>query len=371
MKFTVNQREMIYALNILTRAISAKTTMEILKGIFIEAKDNHLTMKTNDLSLSIIIEIPALVETEGVTVIESNLFNDIVRKLPDDAITIEKMTDHIQLICSQSQYKLMMMDDETFPQIPERTDGIQIVINQSVFSNMIKMTNFAVSRDETRAILTGSLLEVKNNVMKLVSIDGYNIAIKKVILNNAPDCSVIVPGRTLNEIQKIIGYNVDDEITLTVGNNYITFEFDNVKIISKVLEGEYIKYEQVIESDFGIEVEVDNREFYDAIDRAALMANQSRSYIVIFDFDKDHVTITSQSEMGTAKEEVEIKNYGKPIRIGFNPNYLMKALRIIEDDELRIKMTSSVRPCFIQPKDNDSYEYYLVPIRINQWDKSP
>ena len=205
MKFTVNQREMIYALNILTRAISTKTTMEILKGIFIEAKSNHLTMKTNDLSMSIIIEIPALVEEEGVTVIESNLFNDIVRKLPDDAITIEKKTDHISLICSQSQYKLMMMDDETFPQIQERSDGVEVVINQSVFSNMIKMTNFAVSRDETRAILTGSLLEVKNNVMKMVSIDGYNIAIKKVALQDAPDCSVIVPGRTLNEIQKIIG----------------------------------------------------------------------------------------------------------------------------------------------------------------------
>lgn len=366
MKFTVNQREMIYALNILTRAISTKTTMEILKGIFIEAKANHLTMKTNDLSMSIIIEIPALVEEEGVTVIESNLFNDIIRKLPDDAITIEKKTDHISLICSQSQYKLMMMDDETFPQIQEQTDGVEVVVNQSVFSNMIKMTNFAVSRDETRAILTGSLLEVKNNVMKMVSIDGYNIAIKKVVLQDAPDASVIVPGRTLNEIQKIIGYNVDDEIILTIGTNYITFQFDNVKIISKVLEGEYIKYEQVIESDFGIEIDVDNREFYEAIDRAALMANQSRSYIVIFDFEDDKVTITSQSEMGQAKEEVEITNSGKNIRIGFNPNYLMKALRVIEDEELIMRMTSPVRPCFIQPKNNDSYEYYLVPIRINQ-----
>lgn len=366
MKFTVNQREMIYALNILTRAISNKTTMEILKGIFIEAKGHHLTMKTNDLSMSIVIEIPALIEAEGVTVIESNLFNDIIRKLPDDAITIEKRDDHIQLICAHSQYKLIMMDDETFPQIQEQTSGAEININQSVFSNMIKMTNFAVSRDETRAILTGSLLEVKNNVMKLVSIDGYNIAIKKVALNSAPDASVIVPGKTLNEIQKIIGYNVDDEIKLTVGNNYIVFEFDNVKIISKVLEGEYIKYEQVIESDFGIEIEVDNREFYDAIDRAALMANQSRTYIVIFEFEKDRVIITSQSEMGQAKEEVEIKNHGKNIRIGFNPNYLMKALRVIEDEELVMRMTSPVRPCFIQPKDNDAYEYYLVPIRINQ-----
>lgn len=366
MKFTVNQREMIYALNILTRAISAKTTMDILKGIYIEARDSHLTMKTNDLSLSIIVEIPALIEVEGVTVIESNLFNDIIRKLPDDAITIEKKSDHIQLYCGMSQYKLMMMDDETFPQIPEQSEGQEIIINQSVFSNMIKMTNFAVSRDETRAVLTGSLLEVKNNVMKMVSIDGYNIAIKKAVVNNAPDASVIIPGRTLSEIQKIIGYNVDDDISLMIGTNYVTFSFDNVKIISKILEGEYIKYEQVISSDFGIDVELDNREFYEAIDRAALMANQSRSYIVVFDFEKDKVVITSQSEMGYAKEEVEVQNSGKNIRIGFNPNYLMKALRVIEDDELVIRMSSPVRPCFIQPKDNDSYEYYLVPIRINQ-----
>lgn len=365
MKFTVNQREMIYALNILTRAVSTKSTIEILKGIYIEARQDHLVMKSNDLSMSIIIETPALVEEEGSCVIESHLFNDIIRKFPDDVIILDKKEDHIALICGSSQYKLMMMDEDSFPQIREVEEGQRVSVNQSIFSNMIKMTNFAVSRDETRAILTGSLLEIKGNEMKMVSIDGYNIAIKKVKINDAEDLQVIIPGRTLAEIQKMIAYNVDDDIELVISDNFVSFHFDNVTIISKVLEGEYIKYEQVIASDFSIDVEVDNKEFYQAIDRAALMANQSKTYIVIFDFQKDRVTITSQSEMGQAKEEIDIINHGKDIRIGFNPNYLMKALRVIEDEELTIKMSSSVRPCFIQPKDNDSYEYYLVPIRIN------
>lgn len=366
MKFTLNQRELIYALNILSRAISSRTTMEILKGIYMEAREGVVTMKSNDLSMSIIVELPALVDKEGSAVIDAHIFMDIIRKLPDDAITLEKKSDHIHLTCGLSQYKLMMMDDESFPQIQEVRSGTEVSINQSIFSSMIKMTNFAVSRDETRPILTGSLLEIKDGFIKMVSIDGYNIAIKKVPIKDAPEASVIIPGRTLSEIQKITAFNVDDDIHLLIGSNYIRFQFDNVTIISKVLEGEYIKYEQVINPDFSIEVEVDNREFYEAIDRAALMANQSRSYIVIFDFAEDHVTITSQSEMGFAKEEVEIKNHGQNIRIGFNPNYLMKALRVIEDEELIIRMSSSVRPCFIQPRDNDSYEYYLVPIRISQ-----
>ncbi|WP_459129483.1 DNA polymerase III subunit beta [Guggenheimella bovis] len=366
MKFTVNQAELIYALNILSRAISTKTTLEVLKGIFIEAKEDHIVMKSNDLSMSIIVTVPAVVERQGSTVIESRFFNDIVRKLPEDGITIEKKDDHTSLVCFMSHYKLMQMDESTFPQIKEIEEGKVITINQSIFSNMIRMTNFAVSRDETRPTLTGSLIEVKNNEMKMVSIDGFNIAIKKVPVQDAPDLSVIIPGRTLSEIQKITAYNVDDNLIMNVTDNYVSFTFGNVVIISKVLEGEYIKYEQVISSDFPIDIEVDSRDFYEAIDRAALMANQSRSYIEIFDFADDKVTITSQSEMGTAMEEVDIRKNGSDIRIGFNPNYLIKALRVIDDEVLRIRMSSPVRPCFIQPKDNDSYEYYLVPIRINQ-----
>lgn len=365
MKFTVNQRDILYALNILTRAVSSRTTMEILKGIYIEAHQDHLVMKSNDLSMSIIVETPALVEEKGSCVIESSLFNDIIRKFPNDAITLHKKDDHIALICGQSKYKLMMMDEETFPQIREISGGKTISINQSVFSNMIKMTNFAVSKDETRAILTGSLLEVKNGEMKMVSIDGYNIAIKKIKVQDVPDVEIIIPGRTLAEIQKIIGYNVDDDIELTIADNHVSFNFDNVTIISKVLEGEYIKYEQVISSDFSIDVELDNSEFYSAIERAALMANQSRTFIVIFDFKKDHVLISSDSEMGQAREEVDIVNHGNDIRIGFNPNYLLRALRVMEEEDLVMRMSSSVRPCFIKPMHDDSYEYYLVPIRIN------
>ncbi|HHX03128.1 MAG TPA: DNA polymerase III subunit beta [Tissierellia bacterium] len=366
MKFTVNQREMLYALNILSKAVSSRTTLEALKGVYIEAFDDHLHMKTNDLSLSIQIETPALVEEKGHVLIDFQLFNELIRKLPDDALTLSKNEDTLSLICGHASYRLLMMDSSYFPQIPLVEGGQEIRMNQGMFSNLIKMTNFAISTDETRPILTGSLMEIEGDEMKMISIDGYSIAIKKVPIISGENIHVVVPGKTLREVQRIIAYNVDDEILLQVTDNYISFSFDNVLIISKILQGEYVNYKQVISDDFAIHVEMDHREFFSAIDRAAIMANQSKNYLVVCQFEDDTLKITSSAQTGQAKEEVEIKKQGDDIRIGLNPNYLLKALRTMESEHVTMSLTTSQRPCRISPTDDDSFTFYLVPIRINQ-----
>lgn len=366
MKFTVNQREMLYALNIVSKAVSSSTTLEVLKGVYIETLDNHLLMKSNDLSLSIQVEIPALVEEKGNVLIDFQLFNELVRKLPDDAVTLNKKEDALSLVCGHASYKLLMMDSSYFPQIPLVEGGKEVRMNQGMFSDLIKMTNFAISTDETRPILTGSLMEVEGDEMKMVSIDGYSIAMKKVPIVSGENVRVVVPGKTLREVQRIIAYNVDDDIVLQITDNYISFSFENVLIVSKILQGEYVNYKQVISDDFAISSDIDVREFFSAIDRAAIMANRSKNYLIICQFEDDTLKITSSAQSGQAKEEVDIRKTGDNIRIGLNPNYLLKALRIIESEQLTMSLTTSQRPCRIRPLDDDTFTFYLVPIRISQ-----
>ena len=269
MKFTLNQRELVSALTIVSKATNFKTTMEILKGIHIEAKKDYLIMKSHDLSLSIIMEVPAFVEREGKVLLDSSLFNDIIRKLPDQSITMEVSGDSMEILCDQSKYRLSIMDEENYPQIPRIDEGKIIKIRQDDFSELVKMTNFAVGQDETRPILTGSLVQVEGNTMKMVSVDGFTIAIKTVDIIEGEDCSVVIPGKNLNEIQKIISSG-DESMDILIGTNHVVFYFDGITIISKILEGSFINYERVTDTGFDTEIEIPTREFYQALDRVEI-----------------------------------------------------------------------------------------------------
>ena len=365
MKFTVSQRELISALSIVSKATTMRSTMEILKGIHIEAKQDHLVMKSHDLSLSIRLTLPALVEEQGKVLVDSVLFSDIVRKLPDESITLETKEETLYLICARSRYRLTMMNEENFPMIPKVEDGIKLIMEQKEFSKMVRMTNFAVGNDETRPILTGSLVEVKNKVMKMVSVDGFTIAVKKAPVLEGEDCSVVIPGKSLNEVQKIIASG-EDQIELLVSSNHVVFRFNEIEITSKVLEGNYINYERVIDIDFNTEVEIPIAPFYEALDRVSLLANKSKSYIVHFDFKEREMEMSSTSELGLAKESLEVINHANPMKISFNPNYILKVLRVMEDDHLVLSMGGSHKPCRIRQRDFDDYEYYVVPIRTGQ-----
>lgn len=365
MKFTLNQRELVSALTIVSKATNFKTTMEILKGIHIEAKKDYLIMKSHDLSLSIIMEVPAFVEREGKVLLDSSLFNDIIRKLPDQSITMEVSGDSMEILCDQSKYRLSIMDEENYPQIPRIDEGKIIKIRQDDFSELVKMTNFAVGQDETRPILTGSLVQVEGKTMKMVSVDGFTIAIKTVDIIEGEDCSVVIPGKNLNEIQKIISSG-DESMDILIGTNHVVFYFDGITIISKILEGSFINYERVTDTGFDTEIEIPTREFYQALDRVALLANRSRSYIVNFEFGERSVDISNNSTLGLAKETVAINNKGENIKISFNPNYLLRAIRALDDDSLVFALGGPHKPGKITKRDSDDYEYYVVPVRTAQ-----
>ncbi|PID82571.1 MAG: DNA polymerase III subunit beta [Clostridiales bacterium] len=364
MKFIVAQKDLIYAINILSKAISTRTTIDVLKGFYIETEENHIVMKSNDLNFSIVIKIPAHIKEKGNALVESSLISDIVRKLPDDAISIETDGESLYVICGESNYRLSLMDSETFPQIPE-VDGLKkTVINQAVFSNMIKMTNFAVSKDEKSPILTGSLINIKDKIIEMVSVGGFTIAVDRANVKESDEIRVVIPGRILNEIQKIISYNVDDDIEIFVGDKYALFKFDNVKIISKLLEGNYVNYEQIINLKQEIVCKINTKEMYRALDRVSLLANKSKEHTVIFEFEDDKLTVSADTFLGSAVEKISSFKNGKNIRIGFNPNFILKALRNIEREEILVGMNNPLSPCSIKPTDDDDFCYFFSPVRI-------
>lgn len=365
MKFTLNQRELVAALNIVSKATNFRTTMEILKGIHIEAKKDHLIMKSHDLSLSIIMEVPAFVEREGKVLLDSSLFNDVIKTLPNSSVTMEIINDSLEITCDQNMIKLNIMDEENYPQIPSIEEGKEIKISQENFSELVKMTNFAVGQDETRPILTGSLVEVKDKTMKMVSVDGFTIAIKTVDIIDGQDTSVVIPGKNLAEIQKIIGRG-DGDLDILIGTNHVVFGFDGITIISKILEGSFINYERVTDTGFNTEIEIPTREFHQALDRMALLANRSKSYIVNFEFEERQVKISNNSILGQGKASVDIVNRGENINISFNPNYLIRAIRALDDDSLIFAMGGPHKPGKITKKDSLDYEYYVVPVRTAQ-----
>lgn len=365
MKFTLEQRQLLEALAVVSKATNFRTTMEILKGIHIEAKKDHLVMKSHDLSLSIVMEVPAFVEEEGRVLLDSSLFNDIVRKLPSETITMEIKNGVMSVICGLGSFSLSLMEEENFPQIPIVDEGKKIKIDRENFSNLVKMTNFAVSQDETRPILMGSLLEVKGSTMKMVSVNGFTIAIKKEEVLEGEDCSVVIPGNNLNEIQKILGSS-QGAMDILVSTNHVLFSFDGITIISKILEGSYINYERVIDTGFETQVEIPTQDFYAALDRVALFANRSKVYIVHFNFTRNQVEISSKSTLGDAREKVDILNHGEELKISFNPNYLLKAIRVLDEDTMVFSLGGPHKPGRIRKKDKDDYEYYVVPIRTSQ-----
>lgn len=364
MKFTVAQRELNQALTILKSAISSKTTLEILKGIYLSASDSTLTLKSYNLDFSITMDLEVVVVEEGDVVLDYRLLNDIVRRLPDDMISFSLERQKMIVTAHKSRYEIIIFDRSEYPMIPEVEEDDGVVINQAIFKDMITKTNFAVSKDESNLVLTGALLEVSKNQMKMICIDGFAVAIKSVPIDTKQDKKVIIPGKMLGDLEKIIGQDVSSEMNIVIKDQYIAFFFDNIKVVSKILQGKYVDYQNILSTSFPLEFEFDKREFQQAVERSSLLAMYSRSFLIKLDFHHGQLEITSNSTMGESREVIETNNSDVSIKLGLNPNKLLAALRVIDAERIRFKMESPSRPCFIQPVEDESFLYYIVPIRI-------
>ncbi|MCY6485372.1 DNA polymerase III subunit beta [Clostridium aestuarii] len=364
MKFTCAKNKLQEAISISQKAVTGKSPMPILQGIYISAKENQLTLIGSDIDLSIETKIQAQIEEEGTIVVDSKIFGDIIRKLPNSAIQINTVDNNaIQIICEKSRFTLIHMNADEFPSLPSINENMIFNMSQKTLKNMIKGTIFAIAQDETRPILTGILFEVNDKKLNLVALDGYRLALKSNNIDNENTINAVIPGKTLSEVGKILSDD-DENVNITFTPNHILFNLGQTKIISRLLEGEFIKYNSIIPDEYDLKVTAKKGELLNCIERASLMAKDGNTNLIKFDIKEDNLIITSNSQLGKVREELNIVLQGSELQIAFNSKYLIDVLKIIEDDEIIMQFASSVSPCVIKNTENTSYTYLILPVRL-------
>lgn len=373
MKIICEKEKLQKGLSAVVRGVPTRTTMPILEGILIQTNNNELKLTTYDLELGIEYIIDCEVKEEGNTVVNAMMFSEIIRKLPDTEISIEVNENKLLVIeCEGSLYKLSTMEPEEFPELPKIEVENSIQTDQTVLKNMIRKTIFAVSIEENRPIFTGCLFEVVNNSLNVVAVDGFRMAWFKQDLENATsDFKAVIPGKTLNEVNKII-LDSFDSIKIGVSKNQAIFEMENCKIVTRLLDGEFLNYASVIPNNWETIIRVNKNILQNCFERISLISSSSiekeKKYPVKIKIEVGKVTISCTNQTGDAKEEIYTETEGKDLEIGVNPKYFLDALKVIEDEEIFISFGTSISPCVIKPIDETSrnYTYMILPIRMKE-----
>ncbi|MCX7884600.1 MAG: DNA polymerase III subunit beta [Caloramator sp.] len=363
MKFTCEKELLENAINTVQRASSNKTTYQILEGILIKAIDNKVILTATDLDLGIETYINADVSKNGSIVVNSKLFGDFIRKLPNDIIMIEVKDNNVSIKCNKSEFVIVGNNPDEFPSLPSINENTMYEISQDLLKNMIRQTIFAIAQDETRPILTGILFEIKDGILNFVALDGYRLALKSENIESFQNISAVIPGKTLNEISKILE-PTDDIVKITFTPNHILFAFDNTKIISRLLDGEFINYRQIVPDEYKLRVKVFKNELLNSIERASLLAREGKTNLIKFEISDDKMVITSNSQIGKVYEEISIELEGEGIKIAFNSKYFVDVLRIIDSEEIYLEFSTNVSPCVVKKCDSNNYIYLVLPVRL-------
>lgn len=366
MKIIFSQKKLLDSINVVQRAISPRTTLPILEGILISTEKDVVKIVGTDLQLGIETYIDAEIIEQGSIVVPASIFNDIIRKLPQGDIEFTVTDEYkIELKTYNSLINLQGLDAREFPELEQIEEDNPIEIEEQIFKDMIQRTIFSVSVDETRPIYTGALLEQDQDNITIACLDGYRLAVRKdKVASNPQQIEAVIPGKTLSEVSKIIG-NSDKKLSIIIGEKHVLFDLGYTRIISRLLEGEFLSYKQIIPQDYGIRAKVDTNLLKSSIERACLIAREGDNNLIKFAIKDDNMTITSNSEIGNIFEEVPILLEGNEIDIAFNGRYFLDILRAIEDDEICLDFTTNINPCVVRPLDSDKeYTYLLLPVRV-------
>lgn len=366
MKIKCSKTNLLNSLNIVSKAVSTKTTMPILECILIDVYADCIKLTANDLEIGIETVLEGEVIEMGRIAIEAKIFNDIVRKLPNSDIFIESTPDYRTIIrCEKSKFVISSKSGEDFTELPQIEKEKSIELSQFSLKEIIRQTIFSISDNENNKLMTGELFEVKDGVLQVVSLDGHRISLRNLALKgNASNVSVVVPGKTLNDLSKIITGGVDDMVTIYFTDRHILFEFDNTMVVSRLLEGEYFKIVQMLSMDHKIKVRVNNKELFDCIDRATILMRESDKKPIIVNIKDNMMYMKVDTMMGTMDEELDITKDGEEIIIGFNPKFLTDVLKVIDDEDIFIYMRDAKSPCIIRD-DAGTYIYVVLPVNIN------
>lgn len=367
MRFSASKDNLSYGVQVVQRAVSAKNPLPVLSGILLKAGNGHLTFTATDLELGIECVIPVTIEREGGIVLPAKYLGEIVRRLPDLKINVDVKENNSTMIkYGDSVFDLLGLPPEDFPILPSIESESTLIIKQGEFKEMIKQVGFATSSDDNRPVFTGILMKIDEGTMKLVATDTHRLAFRQGVIENGASQeykTVIVPGKTLNELNRIMSGD-DEDLKIAFGDNQAVFEMKGIKLISRLIEGQFPNYKQVIPQGCKTKIKVRTKHLLEATERASLLAKEGAN-VVKFTISKEQLVINSNSpEIGKIEEQLPVEMEGEETQIAFNSKYLIDVLRVIDAEDILLELTGSLSPGIIKPFDEDNYIYLILPIRV-------
>lgn len=366
MKLICSKANLVQGVNIVMKAVPSKTTMAILECILIDATTNEIKFTANDMELGIETKVEGDIISKGMVALDAKIFSEIVRKLPDNEVSIETDENYRTTItCEKAVFTIAGKSGDDFSYLPVIEKNKFIYVSQFTLKEVIRQTIFSISDNDTNKLMTGELFEVNGNELKVVSLDGHRISIRKIELKDSfDDIKVVVPGKTLNEISKILTGGTEDEVRIFFTSNHIVFEFDKTVVVSRLIEGEYFKINQMLSSDYETKISINKKEFLNCIDRATLLVKEGDKKPIIINITDGDLELKISSVVGSMNENIDITKEGKDIMIGFNPKFLIDALKVIDDEEISIYLVNPKAPCFIKDAE-EKYIYLILPVNFN------
>lgn len=366
MKILCSKNALLTGVTTVQRAVSAKNTLPILQGILVKAENNLLVFTATDLEMGIRCEVSAQVIEEGSVVLPAKLFAEVVRKLPDTSISLELRGDVINIQYYQSDISLKGYDPEEFPILPDLYEPNSFTISNALFKTMIRQTVFACASEESRPVFTGILLLVEGNVIKLISTDTHRLAFRQANIDNKEDLqfSGIIPAKTMSEIYRLL-HDEEGVLDIRFNQSQISFQFGSVHLISRLIDGQFPNYKQVIPQSCETKVYISVKELLDSVERASLLSRDATSgtNIVRFKIENSNLLINQASEVGKISEQINIEMDGKDVVITFNAKFLLDVLKVIDTEEILLELSGPYSPGVIRPLDNSNYLYLVLPLR--------
>ena len=365
MKLVCSKANLLNGVQTVSKAVPSKTTMSILECILVDATNGEIKLTANDMELGIETTIEGQIIEKGIIALDAKMFLEIVRKLPDSDITIETDTSYkVVITCEKAKFTIIGKSGEDFSYLPVVEKDDSIVMSQFTLKEVVRQTIFSISDNDNNKLMTGELFDINGEEFKIVSLDGHRISIRKIQLKNSySPKKVVVPGKTLNEVSKILPGDADSDVTISFTAKHIVFEFDKTVVVSRLIEGEYFRIDQMLSSDYETKVRVNKREFLSCIDRATLLVKEGDKKPIIVNITDNGMELKINSALGSMNEEIDIQKQGKDLMIGFNPKFLIDALRVIDDEEVDLYMVNPKAPCFIKNTE-ESYIYLILPVNF-------
>ncbi len=366
MKIILDKADLSNGVQIASKAVPNNTTMSILECILIEASNGCIKMTANDMELGIETVVKGSIKQEGSVAVVSKRLQEVVRKLPDGDITMQTDDNYNVIIsCGKLNITINGRSGEDFTMLPEIEKKESIVLSMFTLKEAVRQTIFSIGISDTNKIMSGIHMMIKDDQLKMTSLDGHRISIRKIQLRNSyEEKEVIIPGRTLGEISKIIDNDTEKDITIYFCDAHMIFEFDNTVIISRLIDGKYFSVDRMLSSDYETKITVNNKEISDSIDRSMLFSKEGNKKPIVLNISEGILNISVNSTEGGMNDEINIESSGRDIRIGFNPKFLLDAMKVIDEEKIDMYFVNPKAPCYIKD-ENESYIYMILPVNLS------